>query len=136
MALLPTLIYFSTVYYLAEPTGNVDVAGTFGSFIGLFLLASVYSAIGVFASAMTDNQIVAFILAALLSFFFYMGFDALGGLKMMSEIGNIIVSFGISEHYASMSRGVIDSRDVIYFLSAIALFLFLSRVKIQSRKWA
>ncbi len=135
LALAPTLTYFITVYFLAVPPGNIDVAGITGSFIGLFFLAAVYVAIGIFASSLTENQIIAFILAVLLSFFFYAGFDSLSKLVFLSGISGLIQGLGISAHYVSMSRGVIDSRDLVYFLSVIALFLFLTRLKLQSRKW-
>lgn len=136
VAILPTLIYFLTIYFLAIPVGNVDVAGIIGSFIGLFFLASVYTSIGIFASSITKNQIIAFIIAILLSFFFYSGFSSIGSLKFIGEIGNFINNLGIAAHYKSISRGVIDSRDIIYFLSVIAIFIFFTRLKLQSRKWA
>ncbi len=135
LALLPTITYFITVYLLAMPQGNIDVAGIVGSFIGLFFLASVYVAIGIFASSLSENQIIAFILAVLLSFFFYSGFDAISNLNFLSPITAIISMLGINAHYISLSRGVIDSRDILYFLSVDILFLFLTRLRIQSRKW-
>jgi len=135
LALLPTITYFLTIYFLAIPQGNIDIAGITGSFIGLFFLAAVYVAIGVFASSITENQIIAFILAVLLSFFFYTGFDSIAMLNFLSPAASLIQSLGISMHYSSVSRGVIDSRDIIYFLSVIALFLFFTRLKLQSRKW-
>ncbi len=135
LALLPTVIYFATIYFLAVPQGNIDVAGITGSFIGLFFLAAVYVSIGIFASSLTENQIIAFIIAVLISFFFYTGFDSLAMLNFLSPTSALIQSLGISAHYTSISRGVIDSRDIIYFLSVIALFLFFTRLKLQSRKW-
>jgi len=135
LALFPTITYFITVYFLAIPQGNIDVAGIIGSFIGLFLLAAIYVAIGIFASSLTENQIIAFILAILLSFFFYIGFDSLAKLFFLSNFSSIIQSLGISSHYVSLSRGVIDSRDIVYFISTIAFFLFITRLKLQSRKW-
>jgi ABC-2 type transport system permease protein len=135
LSLLPTITYFITVYFLAVPQGNIDIAGIIGSFIGLFFLAAVYVAIGIFASSLTENQIIAFILAVLLSFFFYTGFDSLSKLMFLSPISGFIQGLGISAHYTSLSRGVIDSRDIVYFLSVIALFMFITRLKLQSRKW-
>jgi len=133
--LVPTLIYFLTIYLLASPVGNVDTGGIWGSYIGLFFLSSIYVAIGVFASTLSENQIVAFVIALLLCFFFYFGFEALGSLELFKGIDSFIIKLGINEHYRSISRGVIDSRDVIYFLSVIALFLFISQTIIASRKW-
>jgi ABC-2 type transport system permease protein len=134
IALIPTLIYFYSVYHLGNPVGNVDVAGTVGSYIGLFFLAAIYVSIGIFASSLTSNQIIAFIIAVLISFFFYMGFDFLSGMWIFGGIDAFIVELGINAHYKSMSRGVIDTRDIIYFLSVIVVFVFLTKTIIQNRK--
>jgi len=133
LALLPTLVYFVSVYHLGNPPGNMDVAGTTGSYIGLFFLAAIYVAIGVFASSLTSSQIVAFILALLVSFLFYMGFDLLSGLWIFSGMEAFVADLGINAHYRSMSRGVIDTRDIIYFLSVIVVFIYLTRTIIQNR---
>ncbi len=134
IALLPTLVYFATVYYLGNPPGNLDVGGTVGSYIGLFFLAAIYAAIGIFSSSLTRNQIIAFIIAVIISFIFYMGFEFLSSMWMFSSIDAIIVDLGINAHYKSMSRGVIDTRDVIYFLSVIVVFIYLTKTVIQNRK--
>ena len=126
ISLLPTLIYFYSVYALGNPVGCIDTGGTWGAFLGLFFLAAIYVAIGLFASALTDNQIFAFILALFLSFVAYLGFDFVGAMQLPSAIQQWITSFGINEHYASISRGVVDSRDLIYFISVVFIFLFLS----------
>ena len=134
-SILPTLLFFLSVYLLGNPVGNIDTGGTWGSYIGLFFLAGIYVAIGVFASTLTANQIVAFICAMIICFLFYLGFDALSQLESLKSFDNIILSIGIDDHYKSMSRGVVDSRDVIYFISVIFGFLYLSKVSIESRKW-
>ncbi|MFP4448816.1 MAG: gliding motility-associated ABC transporter permease subunit GldF [Bacteroidales bacterium] len=134
IALLPTLIYFASIHYLGNPQGNIDVAGTVGSYIGLFFLAAIYAAIGVFSSSLTKNQIISFLLAVILSFFFYMGFDFLGSMGLFATMDTLIVDLGINAHYQSMSRGVIDTRDIVYFLSVIILFLYFTKLIIQSRK--
>ena len=134
IALIPTLIYFYSLYQLGNPVGNVDVAGTVGSYIGLFFLAAIYVSIGIFASSLTSNQIIAFIIAVLISFFFYMGFDFLSGMWIFGGIDTFIVDLGINAHYKSMSRGVIDTRDMVYFLSVIVVFIFLTKTIIQQRK--
>jgi len=134
IALIPTLIYFYSLYQLGNPVGNVDIAGTVGSYIGLFFLAAIYVSIGIFASSLTSNQIIAFIIAVLISFFFYMGFDFLSGMWIFGGIDTFIVDLGINAHYKSMSRGVIDTRDVVYFLSVIVVFIFLTKTIIQQRK--
>ncbi len=134
-SLLPALIYFYSVYHLGSPPGNIDTGATWGSFIGLFFLASAYVSIGVFASSVSGNQIVAFITAILICFFFYMGFDSLSSLPLFQAFEEFVIYLGIEEHYSSMSRGVIDTRDVIYFVSLIALFLLLTKTVLQSRRW-
>ncbi|GAF03873.1 gliding motility-associated ABC transporter permease subunit GldF [Saccharicrinis fermentans] len=135
ISLLPTLVYFYTVVQLGNPVGNIDYGGTWGSFIGLLFLAGIYVAIGVFCSSLTDNQIVSFVIAVLLSFVFYDGFDALSQVVSGNSLQSFIVYLGIDEHYQSMSRGVLDSRDLLYFVSVITLFLYLTRTMLSSRKW-
>jgi ABC-2 type transport system permease protein len=132
-SLIPTFIYFISVWLMGAPMGNIDVGGTWGSYIGLFFLAAVYVAIGLFASSLTDNQINSFIIAAFLCFFFYGGFDIISGLAPNGAMENFISSLGIMTHYDSMSRGVIDSRDVVYFLIVSALFLFFTKVVIEKK---
>lgn len=134
-SLIPTLIYFYSVYQLGNPKGNLDTGGIMGSYIGLFFLASIYVAIGLFASSLTENQIISFILAILITFFFYIGFESISSLNIARGFDDFVIRLGINDHYRSMSRGVIDSRDVIYFISVIFLFIFLTRLKLQSRKW-
>ena len=134
-SLLPTLIYFYSVYQLGNPVGNIDIGGTWGSYIGLFFLVAIYVSIGVLSSSFTDNQIVAFILGMLFSFIAYIGFDFMSELSIFESIKVFIINLGINEHYKSMSRGVIDSRDVIYFVSVIAFFLLITKTILQSRKW-
>lgn len=134
-SLIPGLFYFLSVYWLGNPVGNLDTGGTWGSFIALFFLAGIYMSIGVFSSVITDNQIVAFLVALLLSFFFYMGFEQLADLFPAGKFSYFLHQLGILPHYQNMSKGVIDLRDVSYFLSVIALFLFGSKIILQSRKW-
>jgi ABC-2 type transport system permease protein len=134
-SLLPTLIYFYTVYKLGNPIGNIDTGGTWGSYIGLFFLAAIYVSIGVFSSLVTDNQIIAFVVGMLLCFVAYIGFDYLSEIGAFKSINSFVINLGINEHYKSMSRGVIDSRDMIYFTSVIAFFLIITKTKLQSRKW-
>jgi ABC-2 type transport system permease protein len=135
LSLIPCLIYFATVYFIGNPTGNIDSGGTWGSFIGLFFLASAYAAIGIFASSLTDNQIVAFIVSSALCFFTYTGFDGLASMAPLKSVSAFIISLGINEHYRSMSRGVIDIRDLMYFVTVSAMFTGAARLKLQSRKW-
>jgi ABC-2 type transport system permease protein len=123
-ALVPTLMYYYSVYVLGTPQGNIDTGAVIGSYIGLFLLGSVFAAIGLFASAITKNQIIAFTIAVFLCFFFYSGFDSLSGLLSLQSSG--IQSLGITEHYQSISRGVLDTRDLAYFIILAALFIWLT----------
>jgi ABC-2 type transport system permease protein len=134
-SLLPTLIYFFSVYLLGNPQGNIDIGGTWGSYIGLFFLASGFVGIGIFSSSLTENQIIAFIVAVFISFFCYIGFESVSSFSLFGKIDSVILKLGINEHYISMSRGVIDTRDVIYFISLVAVFLYLTKMMIESRKW-
>ena len=133
-ALLPTLIFFFSLYCLGNPVGNIDMGGTWGSFLGLFFLATAYVAVGVFTSTLSTNQIVSFILSMLLAFTLYIGLDYIGTIQALKGLESTIVWLGMNDHYKSMSRGVIDSRDVIYFLSVAAIFLFASKLILQRRK--
>ena len=133
VALLPSLIYYFSIYRLGNPAGNIDTAGVIGSYVGLSLLAFVFCAIGILASSLTLNQIVSFILAAFLCFIFYSGFDSVASL-----VGNFaltIKQFGILYHYEALSKGLIDSRDVIYFISVTGLMLLGAKTVIGSRQW-
>ncbi|MDR3235584.1 MAG: gliding motility-associated ABC transporter substrate-binding protein GldG [Prevotellaceae bacterium] len=133
-ALLPTLCYLYSVYMLGNPVGNVDMGGAWGSYIGLFFLAAVYAAIGIFASSITVNQIVAYIVAAVLCFFFYIGFDGLSQFSLFAPVDNFVLQLGVNEHYKSVSRGVVDSRDVLYFVSIIVFFLALTKLTFSVSK--
>ncbi len=135
ISLLPTLIWFWSVHYLGNPPGNLDKGAIWGSYIGLIFLGGCYSAIGVFASSLTDNQIVAFIVAVLISFFFFTGFGMISILSMPLWLEEVFLYISIDTHYKSISRGVVDSRDVIYFIALITFFVFLTRTVLQSRKW-
>ena len=135
LSILPTLIYFLSIYLLGSPVGDIDIGGTWGSYIGLFFLASIYSAIGVFSSSITENQIISFILALVISFLFFIGFDTISSFGLFDSISSVVLALGINEHYISMSRGVIDTRDIIYFISIIIVFLLFTKIVLQSRKW-
>ncbi len=134
-SILPTSLYYFTIYKLGSPVGNIDSGGTLGSYIGLIFLGASYVSIGIFSSSLTDNQIVAFLIAVVLCFIFYMGFDQVAKLNALGRMNLLILSFGINEHYISMGKGVIDSRDLIYFIGFILIFSYATRLVIQSRKW-
>lgn len=126
LALIPTLLYVYAVYQLGDPTGNLDMASVVGSYFGLLFLVAAYTAIGIFASSISDNQIVAFIIAVFICFLFYIGFEGLG--ELLSSV--FIENLGMNIHFNSMSRGVIDTRDIIYFLSVTVFFILLTKIKI------
>lgn len=133
-SLIPTLIFFYSVHALGIPPG-MDTGGTWGSYLGLLFLAAAFVAIGIFSSSVTDNQVVAFIVSVVLCFFFYMGFQFIGELPFLSGIDHLVLALGINDHYISLSRGVIDSRDMLYFLSLIGVFILLTKTILESRKW-
>ena len=135
LALIPTLIYYISVSQLAMPVGNVDHGGIWGSYIGLFFLSSAFVSIGVFCSSITNNQILAFILSVFLCGFLFIGFEFIYSMSLFGKVDLFIQQLGMSAHYSSMSRGVIDTRDLIYFLSVIVLFLSLTKLTLSSRKW-
>lgn len=135
-SLLPTLVYFYSVYQLGMPKGNIDTGGMWGSYIGLLFLGAAFVSIGLFASSLSDNTIVSFIIAVFMCLFVYVGFDFIHSLDLFGQFDLFIKSLGINTHYISMSRGVIDTRDVVYFISLIAFFILLTRLSIESRKWS
>jgi len=135
IALLPTLLFLISIHLLADPIGNVDYGAIAGSYIGLFFLGAVYASIGIFASSLTKNVIISFLLGILFCFLFYLGFELLADLVSKGFITAFIIKLGINDHYSSISRGVIDSRDIVYFLSVITLFIFFSKIRLESRKW-
>ena len=134
-ALLPTLIYYYSVWALGNPAGNIDTPGVIGSYVGLALLGGVFCAVGMVASSITSNQIVAFILAAFLCFIVFTGFESISTLNVWSANALVIKQLGILYHYDALSKGLIDSRDVIYFFSVGALLLLVSKTILSARSW-
>ncbi len=134
-SLIPTLVYYITVYNISLPVGNIDSGAVWGSYIGLLLLGAVFVSIGLFASSISDNQVVAFIIAFFLCLLCFRGFESVAAIFEMGAISNILFNLSVNSHYLSLSRGVVDTRDVVYFLSFILFFLFLTRTVLESRKW-
>jgi ABC-2 type transport system permease protein len=134
-ALIPTLIYYISVYQLGATVGNIDSGAVIGSYIGLFLLGAAFVAIGVFSSSLTKNQIIAFAIAVFLCFITFSGFDSASQILSFQSIDSILINLGINAHYQSISRGVLDTRDLIYFLSFIAIFLAITKTILGGRKW-
>lgn len=126
LTLAPTLLYYITLYQLGSPVGNIDSAGVAGSYVGLLLLAGVFVAVGLWASSLNDNQVVAFVLGVFFCFLLYVGLSALAGLSVLGGLSYYLSYFALDEQYPALGRGLIDSRNVVYLLSLIALFLFLT----------
>ncbi len=135
IALLPTLVYYYSISQLGNPQGNVDTGAMWGSYLGLIMLGMAYTAMGVFSSAVTDNQIVALIVSMALGLFFYVVLGMMGDIPALDAIGKSLEWFSLEYHYDSMSRGVLDTRDMIYMLSFSALFIGLTKTVFESRKW-
>lgn len=133
MAVLPTFIYVSILSKLGMPEGNIDMGSTMGSYFGLLFLIASYTSIGIFCSTISENQIVAFILALFLCFLFYFGFEGISNL--LKESADLITPLGMQYHFNSMSRGVIDTRDVIYFISVSLVFLAATVVKLKQLRF-
>lgn len=133
IALLPTLLYVFTIWQLGNPVGNLDLAATTGSYIGLLFLAATFTAIGVFASTLSQNQIVAFIITVLLCFIMLYGFDGLADLNVLNNTFKI-ETLGLNYHFNSVSRGVIDTRNLIYFVSVTTVFLVFTKLNLNQIK--
>ncbi len=135
-SLLPTSIYYFSVYLLGAPAGNIDSGATTGSYIGLLLIGSTFVSIGIFTSSVTRNQIVAFVLAMFVCYIFFDAFERLSKLDIFyARVDDIVEQTGINAHYTSISRGVLDTRDLVYFISLNAIFIRLTHLVLQSRKW-
>ncbi|MDW3210062.1 MAG: gliding motility-associated ABC transporter permease subunit GldF [Reichenbachiella sp.] len=135
LSVLPTLIYFYSVYTLGNPVGNLDISGTVGSYVGLVLLGGVFVAIGIFSSALTDNQVVAFVLAVFLCFVLYSGLSSLATIDVWGSASLLLQEMSLVFHYESLSRGLIDVADMVYFISVIALMVFFTQLKLDAKKW-
>lgn len=135
ITLLPTLIYYFSISALGNPAGNIDTSAVTGSYIGLLLLSSVFCAIGLLASSITTNQIVAFIVAAFFCFIFFSGLHSASSLASSTNISLLIKQAGILHHYETLSRGLIDSRDVLYFISLSFFMLLITKTILSSRSW-
>lgn len=130
IALVPTLLYVLVISNLLLPSENFDYGSTLGSYFGLLFLISAYCSIGIFTSTLSDNQIIAFIMSLFISFIFYFAFDSVSEIATVFK--DTIASVGMNAHFKSMARGVIDSRDVVYFCSLTFFFLSLTVLKLKS----
>ena len=134
ITLTPTLLYYFTVYELGNPAGNIDSGAVVGSYVGLALLSAVFVAVGLWASSLTDNQIVAFVLGVFVGFLLYMGIGALAKLDFLSALAYPLSWISLDQQYADLGRGLIDSRNVIYFLSLTALFLWFTQSCVRAQQ--
>lgn len=134
-SLLPTLVYYYSTSALGLPQGNIDGGAVTGSYIGLLLLGTAFTAIGIFASSLTKNQVIAFAVAVFLCFVAFRGLDAMSQVFELKYFEVALLNLSINEHYQSISRGVLDTRDLIYFISFTAIFLGLTHLVIGGRKW-
>lgn len=131
-SLLPTIVYYVSLSYLGNPQGNIDSAGVFSSYIGLILLGAVFTAAGIFSSVISGNQIVAFIVAVILCYFLYDGIARIASLSLQT---GFITSLGLDYHYNALGKGLIDSRNILYFISLIMIMLMSTSLVMGSRKW-
>lgn len=134
IALLPTLTYVWAIYDLGNPVGNLDIGATIGSYVGLIFLAGAFASIGLYTSSLSNNQIIAFISAVCICFFLYYGFEGIAEYNALGAVDHYISKIGIKSHYDSISRGVVDTRDLIYFISTILFFLFLTTLRLKKHR--
>ena len=133
ISIIPTCLYVITIYFLGETIGNLDLAGISGSYIGLFILSSIFTSIGVFASSISNNQIIAFIIGIMISVIFYFGFDLLSEIQALQSIDLILKKIGISYHYNIMSKGLLLVSSMVYLLSITFIFLKLSEITLLNK---
>jgi ABC-2 type transport system permease protein len=131
LSLLPTLVYYFSLYELGLPAGNIDSASVAGSYVGLFLLGGVYASIGLLASALADNQVTAFIVAAFTCFLLYSGLESLAQLNVWAPASPFLSKLALSTHYTALSKGLIDTRDVLYLASVGGLALFGAKLSLE-----
>ncbi|HKL66706.1 MAG TPA: gliding motility-associated ABC transporter permease subunit GldF, partial [Bacteroidales bacterium] len=135
LALLPCVIYYVSVSLLGQSPGNIDSGGTLGAALGLFFLAAIYAAVGIFSSTLSSNQVASFIISVITGLILFIGFDSFAMLPGLKNIDEIVIRLGINEHYKSISRGVVDSRDILYYLITVLIFTELSALLLRSGKW-
>lgn len=135
ISLVPTLVYYYTVHRLGNPVGIMDDGATIGSYFGLMFIGACFVAFGIFASSITSSQIIAFIISVFLCWFLYDGLNMLGSFQLMGDMDYVIKKFGMFDHYEAIKKGVVDTRDLIYFLSLILVFMAATKLVVQSRKW-
>jgi len=135
ISIAPTLIYYFSVGALGNPVNNLDTPGIIGSYMGLILLGAIFTSVGMLSSSITRNQIVSFIFSVFICFILYSGFRSLAGINVWGDWSVFLDQLGIIYHYNSLSRGLIDTRNIVYFISVISLMLFTTKLILGSRKW-
>lgn len=135
IAIIPTLTWYFSLSYLGSPKGNLDTPGIIGSYIGLILLSGLFVSIGTLTSAGSKTQVVAFLFGSISCFLLFYGIDSFAALAFDGNDGLLIKQFGILYHYDALGKGLLDSRDLVYFLSLIGLSLFSTAIITNSRKW-
>lgn len=131
LTLLPTIVYYLSVYQLGNPAGNIDSAAVGGSYLGLVLIGGVFAAVGIYTSSLTDSQIVAFLLSVFVCFVLFVGLSSLAALDVWGEMGYFLAQIGLDYHYYALGRGLIDTRNVLYLLTLIIFFLLLTQQRLK-----
>jgi ABC-2 type transport system permease protein len=134
LCLLPSLIYLYTIYYLGIPEGNMDLGATFGSYFGLILLIGGFASLGILSSALSQNQVVAYLLGVFLSFFLYFGIEQLASYKLLGDADYFLSNLGFYKHFLGFTRGILDTRDIFYFIFIILICLFLAKIFVEKKK--
>ncbi|WP_313214593.1 ABC transporter permease [Soonwooa sp.] len=134
LCLIPSLIYFYTIYNLGIPEGNIDMGMTFGSYFGLIVLLGGFSALGILASSFSSNQIMAYLLGVLLCFVMYFGIEQLASYKLLGGADFILQNFGFYQHFMSFTRGLIDTRDLFYFVLVMFICLKIAQFSVSKKK--
>ena len=134
LSLLPTLLYYYSIYQLGNPQGNIDSAAVFSSYLGLFLLGCVFASIGILMSSFTDSQVTAFVLSFVICLILFYGISQLAQLPFMGDFGYTFNQLGLDYQYNALGRGLLDSRNIIYFFSVILLALTITKLRISTLK--
>ena len=134
LCLLPSLIYLYTVYTLGVPAGNIDLGATFGSYFGLIILTAAFSAVGILASSLSQNQIMAYLLGVFMCFIFYFGVEQLASYRLLGGADYILSNLGFYKHFLAFTRGLIDLKDVAYFFLVISLCVLLAIYFVNKKK--
>ncbi len=131
---IPSLVYLYTIYVLGVPAGNIDMGATLGSYFGLILLIAAFASVGILASSLSSNQIMAYLLGVFMCFILYFGIEQLASYKLLGGADYVLQNIGFYQHFIAFTRGLIDSKDVFYFLLVIGICLFLAKIFVEKKK--